>query len=65
MESFWSMISLLNVSIFKEFLLETFDKIEDWIDQIEQNIGPEVPIFLVGNKVDLENKRDVPTEVGK
>lgn len=46
-------------------ILETFDKIEDWIDQIEQNIGPDVPIFLVGNKVDLENKRDIPTEEGK
>merc|ERR1711998_408127 len=46
---------------------ETFDQMDTWEEQIEQNkgSGDKVPIVLVGNKVDLESERKVSLEAGQ
>ena len=44
---------------------ESFEKIEAWIKQVENNTTESLPFILVGNKCDLEEKRDVPYEEGK
>ena len=40
----------------------TFENIDKWIDELKINGSEEVLIMLVGNKSDLEDKREVPTE---
>lgn len=39
---------------------ESFSRVEDWLDRIDQNCQKESLILtLVGNKLDLEPKREV------
>lgn len=44
---------------------ESFEKVGVWIEQMENNTTKTLPIVLVGNKWDLEDQRDVPTEEGQ
>ena len=44
---------------------KTFDAIPQWIEDIEENEGSNFPIILVGNKCDLNDERQVPTEKGQ
>ena len=45
---------------------ESFDKIHDWIKSVHDNIETyrEIQIIIVGNKIDLEEKRQVTREEG-
>jgi small GTP-binding protein len=38
---------------------ESFDNLESWLDEIKSKTHPYLKIFLIGNKVDLENERVV------
>lgn len=40
---------------------ETFDDIEFWISKMKELSG-DIPFILIGNKIDLEDKREVSTE---
>ena len=44
---------------------ESFENVENWINQIQEEVSEKVCIVLVGNKIDLEDKRLVSTEEGK
>ena len=44
---------------------DTYDNVENWISQIKEEASPNVVIYLVGNKVDMEDKRKVSTEDGQ
>ncbi|OHT10939.1 Ras-related protein Rab-5A [Tritrichomonas foetus] len=41
---------------------ETFREIDYWSSSLKENTGPNVLVFLVGNKSDLENQRKVSEE---
>ena len=41
----------------------TFDSLEIWLRDLKQHIEQDLPVFIVGNKIDLE--RSVTTEEGK
>ncbi|MFX1274867.1 MAG: GTP-binding protein [Promethearchaeota archaeon] len=43
---------------------ETFDSLEGWHNEIK-TASPTISLILVGNKIDLEDKRQVPTEEGQ
>ena len=43
----------------------TFISIEKWMENIQDEIDDKIPIILVGNKSDLNDKRKVSTEEGK
>jgi len=43
----------------------SFDLTSKWIDEIRGERGNDVIIMLIGNKVDLEEKRQISTEEGK
>ena len=43
----------------------SFDNLEVWLNEIKIKGNPDVRIFLVGNKNDLEEKREISTEQGK
>ncbi|MHA1265870.1 MAG: GTP-binding protein [Candidatus Helarchaeota archaeon] len=42
---------------------ETYDHVRDWVRELTAFAG-KVPFIIVGNKVDLENQRNVSTEEG-
>ena len=37
----------------------SFSHLESWLNEIRENGNPEMNIFLIGNKVDLEDKRQI------
>ena len=44
---------------------KTFDDIEKWISDLRTNSDENLSIILIGNKTDLNDKREVTTEEGK
>ena len=44
---------------------ESFTHIEKWLNDIKTQSNPNVKIFLIGNKADLEEKREVTKEAGE
>ena len=44
---------------------QTYDNIAKWISQIQQEVDQRVIIYIVGNKIDMENQRKVKTEEGQ
>ena len=43
----------------------SFDDIEAWLNEIKSQSNPETKIFLIGNKTDLEDQRQIPVETAK
>ncbi|KKN11598.1 hypothetical protein LCGC14_1024940 [marine sediment metagenome] len=43
--------------------LRSLDKIREWIQNINRIIRETTPLFLVGNKIDLEDQREVSKEI--
>ena len=41
----------------------SFANIESWLNEIKAQANPEIKIFLIGNKTDLEDKRKITKEV--
>ena len=41
---------------------KSFDNLERWFTSIENNCDENVVVMLVGNKMDLEEKREVTVE---
>ena len=44
---------------------ESFKDVNYWLNEIEKNAKKNVKIILIGNKTDLENKRNVTYEEGQ
>ena len=44
---------------------ETFQDIDIWLKELRTHSSPDVKIILIGNKIDLENKREVSREEGE
>ena len=44
---------------------ETFLHINTWLKEVKMQSNPDIKIFLIGNKADLEDKRQVPIETAK
>ena len=44
---------------------QSFNDIEEWVNQIKFNASPDTKLILVGNKKDLENERKVTYEEGE
>lgn len=44
---------------------ESFDSIDSWVESLKENAEPNVVIFLIGNKCDLEDERRVSLEDGQ
>ena len=45
--------------------LKTFENVKSWVSQIHEEISDKVVIYLVGNKIDMDDERKVQTEVAK
>lgn len=44
--------------------LDSFNKVSEWIEEVRRYV-PTAPLLLVGNKVDMEDKREVQKELGE
>ena len=44
---------------------ESFNHVENWLNDLKSQANPDVRIFLVGNKADLEEDRKVSKEEGE
>ena len=44
---------------------KSFEHIRDWVEKIKEDAVEEIIIYLVGNKIDLVNKRIITNEEGK
>ena len=42
----------------------SFEKVGDWIQEVRRYV-PSVPLMIIGNKCDMEDKRQVSTEEGR
>jgi small GTP-binding protein len=57
-----SAFSILVYAINKK---QSFDNLEDWLKQVRTHASPDCKLFLIGNKCDLENEREVNYEDGE
>ena len=44
---------------------DSFNNIEKWLNDVKTQSNPNIKIFLIGNKADLEDKRQVAKETGE
>ena len=44
---------------------KSFDAIDEWLKELKEKSSPDIKIFLLGNKVDLEDERKVKYEEGE
>ena len=71
MEKFRSVIKVFFTGSHGAFLVyditrkETYDMLDIWLNFLKENSTPDVKIILVGNKIDLEDKRQVTFEMGR
>lgn len=47
----------------KLFSKDTFDNIDLWLKELKTHANPDAKVFLIGNKNDLEEKRQVPKDL--
>lgn len=45
--------------------VETFKKLTTWINNINSNANNRIPKYLIANKIDLDDEREVKKEVGE
>ena len=56
--------SSLAVLVYSIDSKESFEHVGRWLDELKNQANPDIRIFLVGNKADLEEKRQVQKEEG-
>jgi len=57
--------SSLAIMVYSIDNVESFENIDTWLKEIKTHSNPDVKIFLIGNKNDLEDKRKVNKEQGE
>ena len=57
--------SVLAIIVYAINDFKSFQSIENWVKQLKQYSSPDIKIFLIGNKCDLEDNRVVSNEMGK
>ena len=44
---------------------DTFNNVKKWLNELKENASKDIIIILIGNKVDLEEKREVAKDEGQ
>ena len=57
--------SSLAIMVYSVDSEQSFNNIETWLNDIKTQASPDIKIILVGNKVDLEDKRQIKKEKGE
>ena len=74
--AFWKLISkdsLEKFSLENSFFFfvydvtnrKSFENITNWLEEVKEEVPKDAKFVLIGNKIDLENQRQVPTEEGR
>ena len=45
--------------------VDSFKNVEFWLKDLKTNSNPDIKVFLIGSKADLEESRTVSKEMGK
>jgi len=53
------------ILVFDITLQKTFDIVKEWVEELKANIQEEIIMVVCGNKIDLQNKRQVKRETAK
>ena len=51
--------------LFIYYSKKSFEDIDLWLKDLKSNSNPDIKIFLIGNKADLEDKREVDKKVAE
>ena len=57
--------SSLAILVYAIDSVESFNNLEIWLNDIKTQANPDIKIILIGNKFDLEDKRQVEKEMGE
>lgn len=57
--------AVLAIMVYSIDCVQSFESISKWLNEIKINSSPDVRMFLIGNKVDLEDRREVSFEKGE
>ena len=57
--------SCLAIIVYAIDCQNSFENVDDWIDEIKSQTNPNIKIFLIGNKLDLENQRCVDKNIAE
>ena len=57
--------SSLAILVYEINSKQTFENVDMWLKELRSHANPDVKIFLIGNKVDLEDQREVDTKTGE
>ena len=57
--------SSLAIIVYSIDNLNSYNNIEEWLNQIKELTNPDIKIFLIGNKSDLEDTRKISKESAK
>ena len=57
--------SSLAILVYSIDSMKSFKNLEIWVNEIKVNSNPNVKVFLIGNKKDLEDKREVSNSKAK
>ena len=57
--------SSLAIMVYSVTSKDSFDNIDVWLKELRMNSNPDAKVFLIGNKVDLDNERKVDKTLGE
>lgn len=57
--------SSLGILVYSIDNKNSFDNLDSWLNEIKNEGNPDINIFLIGNKVDLENQRIITKEMAE
>ena len=55
----------LAIIVYEVTSLDSFNNVEMWLRELRTHSSPDIKVFLIGNKIDLTEKRQVKTEDGE
>jgi GTPase SAR1 family protein len=62
----WPSLYIQSISIFViTHSKASFRKLEEWLDELRYYSHPAIKVFVIGNKADLEDRREVTYEEGE
>ena len=57
--------SSLGIIVYAVNSRQSFENIEQWLKELKTNSNPNIKVFLIGNKIDLEEERVISKEEGE
>ena len=57
--------SSLAIMVYSINSRDSFDNLDIWLKELRMHSNPDAKVFLIGNKIDLENERNVNREQGE